>query len=334
MSLKEILVEVLKRCKRSVTVYYINTFIILSFFYLLEGTRDIIYPFILSNVIIIVYMIIEFFSCKKFYEKLDIAHKSPDFEDAYGDKSLQVIGFLHRDYNKKLYEQDQKYREKLSFFSQWIHNMKTSSTVIGLACEKGMNGDFDKNILKDIEEENKKLEFNLENGLNVLRLDDFSKDYAIGEIPLYDMVSKVVNSKKRDFIYHGVFPKVKIDRELMVYTDLKWCSYMIEQIISNAIKYSPKNENKLISISAERNQESISLVIEDQGVGMDKEDISRVFQPFFTGNNGRRYSNSTGIGLYMVKKISKKLNHEVDIKSQKNIGTSVSITFIKPKSIF
>ncbi|WBW96860.1 sensor histidine kinase [Oceanirhabdus sp. W0125-5] len=334
MSFKEILVEVLKKCKRSIMVYYINTFIILSFYYLLMGTRDIIYPFILSNVVIIVYIIVEFFLCRQFYKKLYIAQTSPDFQDPNGDKSLQTIRLVHRHYIKKIYKLENKYNEKLSFFSHWIHNMKTSSTVIGLACEKGINGEIDENILHDIEEENKKLEYNLENGLNVLRLDDFSKDYAINEISLYNMVSKVVNSKKRDFIYHGVFPKVNIDKEIIVYTDLKWCSYIIEQIMSNAIKYSPKNEKKLINIWAERNENSISLVIEDQGIGMDKEDISRVFQPFFTGNNGRRYSNSTGIGLYMVKKISEKLNHEVEIKSQKNIGTTVIITFNKPKSIF
>ncbi|MCY6372067.1 sensor histidine kinase [Clostridium ganghwense] len=334
MSFKETLIDVLKKCKRSLITYCINTIFILVFYYLLIGTKDVIYPFFISSIILLIYIFIEFISYKEFSYKLDIAQNSPDYEDISNNKVFSIISNLHKEYNKNLYAIEQKYKEKLSFFSQWIHNMKTSSTIIDLACEKGLNQDSKESVLKDIKDENEKLKSNLEQGLNFLRLDDFSKDYAINEVNIYDMVYNVINSKKRDFIYHGIFPKVDLDRNLSVHTDLKWCSYMIDQIIGNAIKYSSKNSNKFVRVTVKSNEDGISLIIADEGIGIDKEDISRVFEPFFTGKNGRKYNNSTGIGLYMVKKISESLKHRVEIKSQKNIGTSVIITFIRPCTIY
>ncbi|WP_432405639.1 sensor histidine kinase [Wukongibacter sp. M2B1] len=330
MYFKETFINVLKKCKRSLIIYCINTIFILVFYYLLIGTKDVIYPLFISIVFLIIYIIIEFISYKEFYYKLDMAQNSPDYEDISNDQVFITISKLHKEYNKKLYAIEQKHKEKLSFSSQWIHNMKTSSTIIDLACEKGLNKDSKDWVLRDIKDENEKLKSNLEQGLNFLRLDDFSKDYAINEVNVYDMVSNIINSKKRDFIYHGIFPKMDLDRNLSVYTDLKWCRYMIEQIIGNSIKYSSKNSNKFVRITAKNNQDTISLIIADKGIGIDKEDISRVFEPFFTGNNGRRDNHSTGIGLYMVKKISENLKHPVEIKSQKNIGTSVIITFLQP----
>ncbi|MCT4592960.1 MAG: sensor histidine kinase [Anaeromicrobium sp.] len=333
MYLKEILIEVLKRSKRSIITYCINTIFILGFYYLLIGIEAITYPFFVSILILLVYIFVEVISYKELCHKLHIAKNSPDYEDESDDKIFNIISSLHRNYNKKLHTIDQKYKEKLFFFSQWIHNMKTSSTIIDLACEKGFHKDFNQRILKDIKDENERLKSNLEQGLNFLRLDDFAKDYAIDEVSVHDMVCNVINSKKRDFIYNGVYPKVELDKRLSVYTDVKWCSYIIHQIINNSIKYSPKNSSKYIRISGKRNEETTSLIIEDEGLGIDKEHISRVFEPFFTGNNGRKNSNSTGIGLYMVKKICESLKHSVQIKSQRNKGTSVIITFIHPNNL-
>lgn len=334
MYFKATLIDVLKKCKRSLITYCINTIFIFVFYYLLIGAKDIMYPLFISIAILLIHIFIEIILYKEFCYKLDIAQNSPDYQEISNDRVFIIISNLHKEYNKKLFGIEHKYKEKISFFSQWIHNMKTSSTIIDLACEKGLNQDSCQWVLNDIKDENEKLKSNLEQGLNFLRLDDFSKDYAINKVNIYDMVSNIINSKKRDFIYHGIFPKVDLDKNLSIHTDLKWCSYMIGQIIGNSIKYSPKNSNKFVRISAEKSNDAILLIIEDDGIGIDKEDISRVYEPFFTGNNGRKHNNSTGIGLYMVKKISESLKHPVEIKSQKNIGTSVIITFNDPYTLY
>ena len=106
---------------------------------------------------------------------------------------------------------------------------------------------------------------------------------------------------------------------------------MLEQILSNAIKYS--NTSDKIEISAKEFNSKLELIIKDQGIGIPEEDLPRVFDPFFTGNNGRNERGSTGVGLYMVKAISKKLGHTVEIESPQASGTMVKIIF-KNQDIF
>jgi len=205
--------------------------------------------------------------------------------------------------------------------------MKTSITVIDLACEKDELTNGSNKSIEDIKEENSILKKNLEECLNVLRLDDFSRDYITTSCNLREIVNTVVNSKKRDFIYKGVFPTVSINDDINIYTDKKWCIYMLEQIIANAIKYSEDKKGKKIEIGAVRNSEYIELLIKDEGIGISKEDLPRVFEPFFTGNNGRKERSSTGIGLYMVKIIVKKLGHGISLASQVDNGTEFKIVF-------
>jgi len=205
--------------------------------------------------------------------------------------------------------------------------MKTSITVIDLACEQNNLVNGNNKYIEDIKEENSTFKKNLEECLNVLRLDDFSRDYITTACNLNDIVNSAVNSKKRDFIYKRVFPTVNIDKDLNVYTDRKWCIYMIEQIISNAIKYSESKSGNKIRISAAKGNEGIELLIKDEGMGITKEDLPRVFEPFFTGSNGRKERSSTGIGLYMVKTISKKLGHSISLNSKVGRGTEFKIIF-------
>ncbi|MEW8957480.1 ATP-binding protein, partial [Clostridium sp.] len=155
----------------------------------------------------------------------------------------------------------------------------------------------------------------------------FSRDYITTSCNLKELVSSVVTSKKRDFIYKGVFPKMDIGESISVYTDKKWGSYMLAQIISNAIKYSDVNKNNKIEIMATNKNNVIELLIKDYGIGITEEDLPRVFEPFFTGNNGRKERGSSGIGLYMVNIIAKKLGHKIKIESKIDSGTVVKIEF-------
>ncbi|WP_147535785.1 ATP-binding protein [Bacillus marasmi] len=103
----------------------------------------------------------------------------------------------------------------------------------------------------------------------------------------------------------------------------------MEQILSNAIKYSNVEKSEAIVIDVTEDEEdNVILSIKDEGIGIDAKDINRVFDPFFTGESGRRDRNATGIGLYMVKLISDRLGHKIRIQSQKDKGTTVQITFL------
>lgn len=330
MSLMELIVKTFKAKKSDLIILFINTFVVILFYYLLFENSEILYPLALSLFVIFIYFVIEIIKHKNFNDKLIDSKNSPNYKNNnvtfLEEEVLNTISDIHKDYQNKLHTLNNQISERDTLFSQWIHNMKTSITVIDLACEKRLLEVSDDKYIEDIKEENNTLRKNLEECLNVLRLDDFSRDYVTDPYNLRDIVNEVVNLKKRDFIYKRVFPKVNIEENLLIYTDKKWFSYMLEQVIANSIKYSKEKSGAIVEIEAKRKEDKIELFIKDSGIGIKEEDLPRVFEPFFTGDNGRKERSATGIGLYMVKLISKKLSHSVEINSQLNKGTIIKIT--------
>lgn len=332
MCLMELIIKVFKIKHRDLLAILVSNMLVILFYYLLFENSEIVYPATISIFITTIYFLVEIIKYKKFEQALQESKASVDYSteniDYDKEEIFNVINDIHKDYLNKIYDLTQEKHEKENLFSTWVHNMKTCVTVIDLACEKGLIDENKEVYFKDIKEENNLLKKNLEECLNILRLEDFSRDYITENYNVKKLVQDVVNSKKRDFIYKGVFPKVNIDENLCIYTDKKWCVYMIEQIVSNAIKYSKDKSGSNIIIEATDKIGYIELKVIDEGIGISKEDLSRVFDPFFTGNNGRNDRSATGIGLYMVKLIAKKLGHEVKLESQVEKGTKVIIKFI------
>lgn len=323
-----LILKILKMKSRDIIAIMLSNLFIILFYKLFFKSSEILYPMLLAFVVFIVYLIIEIIRYKIFLERLNEVKKTSEYNDrdlCFNEEIvLDSISDIHKNYNKQIYSLEQNINERDKLFSVWIHNMKTSIAVIELASEKIKENYISKEI-EDIKEENALLKKNLNECLNVIRLNEFSNDYIFKKCNLKLIINKVINNKKRDFIYAEVYPQVQIDECLEIYTDEKWIIYMIEQIILNGIKYS--NRNGKVFISAYKEKEDIFLLIEDKGIGIAKEDLSRVFNPFFTGTNGRNNRNSTGIGLYMVKNISNKLNHEVFIESEEEKGTIVTLKF-------
>ena len=158
------------------------------------------------------------------------------------------------------------------------------------------------------------------------RLDEFQKDFSVQKVNLYTEVVDLINKEKRLFIKNMIIPKVELNNDLVVYSDKKWLKFIIEQIIINGVKYS-KNYGKYLTIKNRKNDKNIIIDIIDEGVGISRKDIKRVFEPFFTGENGRKFGESTGMGLYIVKTVCDSLGHKVEIKSEIQKGTKVSILF-------
>ncbi|EJO5347786.1 sensor histidine kinase [Clostridium botulinum] len=326
MSLIKLISSVLKKEKVAIIVYLVNMIVLLCFYYLLFNSKEIVYPLIISLFFLMIYVIYKTFKYKEFYTNLKEAKSSPNYERILHEEKevFQTINEIHDTYINKFYKMENKLNERDKLLAQWIHNMKTSIAVIGLACEKGKKDIGDSYFLNDILEENKKLQENLEEALNLFRLDEFSKDYIPEKVNLKELVNSSINNKKREFIYKKVFPKVNIHRECYIYTDKKWAEYMLEQIISNAIKYTDKQDSYVV-FSIKEKENYIILSIKDSGIGIKKEDIPRIFEPFFTGNNGRKNNKSSGIGLYMAKQVSDELGHKINIKSKVGDGTTVEI---------
>lgn len=309
-----------KKEKAAILLFFISS-IITNLYYLLLYEKDFeIYPLILSLVFFSVYYMYKMYVYHSLYKYLKESTKSPDYKGA--DKSIyndifDYIKDIHDDYLNRIETIKVAKEQKENLIIEWIHNMKTSVSVISLAVSKLE----DSEAKEDIYEENILMEKNLQGALNIFRIDDFKRDYLIETINLHELVKECINSEKRGFIYNKVYPKVAIPKEMEVISDRKWTAYIIKQIISNSIKYSKENGNVEFFV------EEDVLHTKDYGIGIKESEVNRIFEAFYTGSNGRRKGKSTGIGLYMCKKICENINIDIELKSKEDAGTEVMLKF-------
>lgn len=225
-------------------------------------------------------------------------------------------------YEIKIRDYNRKQKEHITFINQWVHQMKTPLSVIQLLLEE-CDGEP---RAESISEEVYKINTNLNLALYFARVDAFEKDFVVEKINLQQLVLNTVNKEKKLFIKNRILPKVDIDRTIEVYTDGKWMKFVLEQIITNGIKYSA-GIGKVLTIQACLQEKHVVMEVIDEGIGISAKDIRRVFNPFFTGENGRKYGESTGMGLYIVKKTCEDLGHKVEIEAEVNKGTKIKIVF-------
>ena len=220
--------------------------------------------------------------------------------------------------NVKYYKDMQiDYRE---YIETWVHEIKTPIASTKLIIENNQN-----EVTNKIDFQMDKIEGFVEQVLYYSRSNNVSKDYIIKQINLDNVVRNVVKRNYRDFIHKKIKLDIKDINEI-VYSDGKWIEFIINQIIGNSIKYSSSKE-PMISIYSVKKDNSVMLIIEDNGVGIVDKDINRVFEKGFTGENGRRFSKSTGMGLYLCEKLCSKLGLKISIDSEVNKGTKVTIIF-------
>ncbi|MBZ2202593.1 two-component sensor histidine kinase [Lentilactobacillus hilgardii] len=206
------------------------------------------------------------------------------------------------------------------YLTLWSHEMKTPLTSLLMIAEN--------NPTVPSEEVSEKIElvnYQLKQLLTFDRLDDFNHDLVFEKIDLSDCIKRVIQQNASFFLSHEVMPKIAVP-PVKILTDSKWLSFILEQVITNAVKYS--NKNGVVQISFNND----TLTITDHGIGITKSDLPRVFEQGFTGGNGRTHGEATGMGLYMTQQIAKILDIKVGISSTENVGTTVKITF-NPKKI-
>lgn len=351
--MKRIILNFIKDKISTTFIYFINTFVIILFFYLYVDKRiPLFYLITISTFLYVMFLVFQFYTYYKF--NLSIKNMSKDsnidgvYAITYEQKGVkQLLHEMNKRYicNVNSMKEENKINNK--FFSQWVHNMKTPVSIIEIIIQKIIeNLDYhcfteklDDSMLiykyiEEIREENTKLLDGLDQILNMIRIEDFSKDYIPEAVDLCDSLKKVINQQKNQFIYNKVFPKVLCECEnTKILTDRKWNEFMIGQIISNAIKYSragevEKDVSKFVICRIEREENHIVLNIKDEGIGIPSYDINRVFEAFFTGTNGRKHKQSTGIGLYICKIICGKLGHEISVRSEVKKETEIKIKYL------
>lgn len=187
-------------------------------------------------------------------------------------------------------------------------------------------------ITKSIDEELDKVENYIEQALFYARSNTVEKDYYIRKVVLKEIVNESIKKNKSSLIQEKISIDIH-DLDIEVNTDNKWIVFILNQIIQNSIKYR-KKENSVIEMYANQGKENVILYIKDNGIGIKQGEITRVFEKGFTGTNGRLSNKkSTGIGLYLCKKLCNKLGIGIELNSVQNEGTEVKLVFPKDSYI-
>ena len=208
------------------------------------------------------------------------------------------------------------------YIEMWIHEIKIPIAASKMIVENNKN-----EITKSIDEELDKVENYIEQALYYARSNTVDKDYYIKKNKIEDMVNECIKKNRKVLIGEKISINTH-DLKISVNTDSKWIVFILNQIIQNSIRYRKAEGQAEIEIYSIKGKENVILYIKDNGMGIKKGEITRVFEKGFTGTNGRMLNKkSTGIGLYLCKKLCDKLGMAIELNSIKNEGTEVRLVF-------
>ncbi len=294
-----------------------------------------IYIALIIIIVVTIALSIEFYKKKNFYNKLkedleDLSEKyliseiinAPDFTEGKILKEIiQETGKSMLE-NVNIYKRNQEdYKE---YIELWIHEIKIPIATSKLIIENNKS-----KVTRSINEELDKIENYTEQALYYARSNDANKDYIITKTSLKEIVNTAILKNKTSLLSNKVTIELNESIDKEVYTDSKWAIFILNQIIQNSIKYA-KEEDKRIEIFSDEKKDKTVLYIKDNGIGIKKGEITRVFDKGFTGENGRLIGKkSTGIGLYLCKKLCDKLGLGIELNSEIDVGTEVRIIFPK-----
>lgn len=334
--IKESIFSFLKIRKMPIIIFTGIVVIFGILFYLYDIPFDaIIYGCELSFVWCAVCLFIDFY---KYYKRHKLLHINREqfFDDAEQlPEYMDIIEYDYQELAKKLYQAKQELisknriakKELLDYYGMWVHQIKTPIAALDILLqntERMLYQLDEKEMMQkaisvsDMKMELFKIEQYVEMALNYLRVEDISSDLVFKKQELDDMVCQVIRKYAKIFISK----KIKMDfkpTKACIVTVEKWFIFVLEQLISNALKYTKKGQ---ISIYMKEK----SLVIEDTGIGIPAEDLPRIFEKGFTGYNGRENKKSTGIGLYLCKNIMDKLQWNITVDSEVGSGTKIYLT--------
>lgn len=271
----------------------------------------VIYGFMINSFIFLVYFIYKYINKEKI-TFIEIS-KNPSQREKIILDELENIDKKYKDliiaYNE--IEGDLK-----DFYGLWIHEIKTPIAENKLILDDP-NPDLD--LLR---KNNKRIEDYLNILLGFVRYNSKTNDYVFKEVRIDSVVKEIIREKSYDFISKKISLEVS-NLDFKVVSDEKWLSFIIGQLLNNALKYTPAGGK--IKVYCENS----SLIIEDNGIGIKQIDLPRVFEMGYTGENGRKFGSSTGLGLYLVKSIGKDLNLDIKIESEEGKFTKIIINFPK-----
>jgi len=316
-------------------VFQVLLVLFVMLLYWLDGFRNVdtaVYSIVITSILTLTFLGTQFVKKYAFYKKIlsvptviegVLQREAQSAEIKQVEIYLQHIYRLYQKEVQLLYARQNRH---LQFMNSWVHQMKTPISVIEL-----MTQGNDQVESAGVSEEMDRLKRGLDAVLMNARLDTFEEDMQIEQIDIKQLVTEVVSNNKRLFIGSHVFPVISIEEDCMITSDSKWLRFVIAQFITNAIKYTFE-ENKKVYFETLFEHNQVVLSVRDEGIGIPASDMKRVTKAFFTGENGRKTGESTGMGLYLAQEICHRLGHELQIASTVGEGTTVSIIFEQHES--
>lgn len=308
-------------------LFFFLIIVVYSFYLVLYQLpiEAVLYPLILSLLIGSLFVIYDFYKYKNKIKSLSalkhdislliIPREKNNLERRYLDIINELDSKIINLENQKQEEIDQL----IDYYSLWVHQIKIPIASMKLSLEN-MDSKEARDLLIDLN----RIEHYTSMVLTYLRLQSLSTDYVFSN----QNVKPIILDNIRKFTTEFINKKISLelnDEDLMALIDKKWFDFIIEQILSNALKYTPTGK---ITIFVKKPD---TIIIEDTGIGISKEDLPRIFEKGFTGFNGREETKSTGIGLYLVDKVCKNQNISIDYSSELNKGTKVVLKLPQEK---
>lgn len=312
----------------SFLAFPIMFFLIYSLLYDLK-LNDFPYYLFLYSLILLALFIWRFMVTWDIYQMLLTDTQNIDDYSISNPKCMQAKQFqlfltklkkLHKNTCRNMFE-DKKNQKTMIY--QWVHQIKTPLSVISLVSQSKLQSEEYLKINSSISQ----IQYNLDQIINMYKLDAIENDFVTEKINLENICRQSINELKSYFISNKVYPKLEISKEIYVYSDSKWLKMIIHQLLTNAVKYSTKNSS--INIISNIKDQKILLKIIDYGCGIPQYEQSRIFDLFFVGEKVRQRGESSGIGLYIAKKIIDHLGHEISVYSKENEGSTFTILFEK-----
>lgn len=231
----------------------------------------------------------------------------------------QIMKMAEKSMLERIGQVQRERKEYKEYIEQWIHEVKTPITAMKLICENNRCS-FTRDLMAELENINRFTE----QALYYARSEHTEKDYSIREIALNNVIHGAIADNKYLLRQNNVAVAVE-DAEYSIYSDDKWLRFILDQLISNAVKYRACQQPAL-HFFAVKEKDRIILSVEDNGIGIPASDLSRIFEKGFTGQNGRTIHSSTGIGLYLCKRLCDKLGIGI-FASSEGKGTTISLSF-------
>lgn len=312
----------LKQRRKVIGLFFLFGLIHIGIFALYQlPLAAVAYPMVLCLVIGLTALIVDFRNLHQQHKKLSaiqsmtdaITMTLPDADSIVDADYQEIIHLLCQEQSKRVNDMNLCYQDMIDYYTVWAHQIKTPIASIKLHLQNE-----DTPLSRQISSDLIRIEQYVEMVLTFLRLDSDSTDYVIREYDLDTIVRQSIRKFAGEFIARKL--KLVYDPvDAKVITDDKWLSFVVEQVLSNALKYTPSG-SVTISLDAPK-----TLCIRDTGIGIAPEDLPRIFEKGYTGYNGRNDKKASGIGLYLCKRICKNLGHSISATSAPDEGTVIRI---------